>query len=118
YLTLACTIVLTQPPATESDLAAQGIVEKISSFTTYFQPDQARVRNIKLIADEVDGAIVKPGEVFSLIAYTGERGYVQGNVDAPVIQGGRLVNSVGGGVSQFTTALFNAMFYAGLEDVF
>jgi len=116
--TLAANLVRTQPPATESDLAAQGIVEKISSFTTYFQPGQARVRNIKLIADEVDGAIVKPGEVFSLNAYTGERGYAQGYVDAPVIQGGRLVNSVGGGVSQFTTALFNAMFYAGLEDVF
>jgi vancomycin resistance protein YoaR len=30
---------------------------------------------------------------------------------------GRLTNGVGGGVSQMATTLFNAMFFAGLEDV-
>jgi vancomycin resistance protein YoaR len=35
-----------------------------------------------------------------------------------VILGGKIVNAVGGGISQFTTTLFNASYYAGLEDVF
>ncbi len=55
---------------------------------------------------------------FSLNGYTGPRGYDEGYVDAPVIQDGKLVNAAGGGISQFTTTLFNAMYYAGLEDVF
>jgi len=65
----------------------------------------------------VDGAIVRPGETFSLNAHTGERNYAAGYHDAPVIIGGRLEPGVGGGASQFTTTLFNAAYYAGLEDV-
>jgi vancomycin resistance protein YoaR len=116
--TLAASMVAVAAPVTEADLAAQGIVEQISSFTTYYPAGQSRGKNIHRVADEVDGAIVKPGAVFSLNAHTGDRNYRQGYLDAPVIQGGRLVNGVGGGVSQFTTTLFNGMYYAGLEDVF
>ena len=68
-------------------------------------------------AKDVDGTIVKPGETFSLNGHTGERGYDQGYQDAPTIVDGKLVPGVGGGVSQFTTTLFNATYYAGLEDV-
>lgn len=112
--------VLTTVPAqaTEATLAEQGIVERISSFTTHFDGGQDRNRNIIQVAKEVDGAIVKPGETFSLNGYTGPRGYAEGYVDAPVISNGKLVNAVGGGISQFTTTLFNAAYYAGLEDVF
>jgi len=116
--TIAASMITVAAPVTEADLAAQGIVDRISTFTTYYQAGQARGKNIHRVADEVDGAIVKPGAVFSLNAHTGDRNYKQGYLDAPTIQGGRLVNGVGGGVSQFTTTLFNAMYYAGLEDVF
>jgi vancomycin resistance protein YoaR len=69
------------------------------------------------IARHVDGAIVRPGETFSLNAHTGERDYASGYQDAPVIVGGKLEPGVAGGASQFTTTLFNAAYYAGLEDV-
>ncbi len=103
---------------TAAELAELGIVEQVSSFTTYFTGGQGRSRNIIQVAKEVDGAIVRPGETFSLNGHTGPRGYDEGYVDAPVIQDGKLVNAAGGGISQFTTTLFNAMYYAGLEDVF
>jgi vancomycin resistance protein YoaR len=61
--------------------------------------------------------VVKPGETFSLNKHTGERTYSNGYKDAPVIVGGKLEPGVGGGASQFTTTLFNAAYYAGLEDV-
>lgn len=115
---VAASMVVVAAPVTEADLAAQGIVERISTFTTYYPAGQSRGKNIQRVADEVDGAIVKPGETFSLNGHTGDRNYAQGYLDAPTIQGGKLVNGVGGGVSQFTTTLFNAMYYAGLEDVF
>ena len=37
---------------------------------------------------------------------------------AAVISGGKLSQAVGGGISQFATTMFNAVFFAGLEDVF
>jgi vancomycin resistance protein YoaR len=108
-----------QPKLTAEKLAGLGIKERVSRFTTYFTGGLSapRSQNIIQIAKEVDGAIVLPGETFSLNGHTGERGYAQGYQDAPVILDGKLVPGVGGGTSQFTTTLFNATYYAGLEDV-
>ncbi|WP_306204228.1 VanW family protein [Actinoplanes sp. RD1] len=112
---------LTEQPAdlTAADVAKLGIREKVSSFTTKFTggASSPRSQNIMTIAREVDGAIVKPGQTFSLNKHTGERSYAQGYQDAPVIVGGKLEPGVGGGASQFTTTLFNAAYYAGLQDV-
>ena len=47
----------------------------------------------------------------------GPRTRQRGFVPAPMISGGRLVDSVGGGISQVATALYNAAFFAGLRLV-
>lgn len=107
-------------PKTSTDAMAKlGIKEQVSTFTTKFTGglSSPRSHNIVTIAKEVDGAVVKPGETFSLNKHTGERSYAQGYKDAPVILDGKLVPGVGGGASQFTTTIFNATYYAGLEDV-
>ncbi|MEU1607888.1 VanW family protein [Micromonospora matsumotoense] len=108
-----------EPELTEAKLAELGIKERVSTFSTKFPGglSSPRSQNIIQAAKDVDGTIVQPGETFSLNAHTGERGYAQGYKDAPVILGGKLVPGVGGGVSQFTTTLFNASYYAGLQDV-
>ncbi|HEX2357588.1 MAG TPA: VanW family protein [Micromonosporaceae bacterium] len=112
-------LVTVQAQTTTEDLAGLGIKEQVSSFTTYFTGglSSPRSKNIIQIAGEVDGAIVKPGDTFSLNGHTGPRGYAQGYRDAPVILDGKLVPGVGGGASQFTTTIFNAAYYAGLQDV-
>lgn len=104
---------------TAADLEELGVQERVSRFTTEFTGglQDPRSQNIVRVAEMVDGALVDPGETFSLNGYTGERGYDEGFVDAPVILNGQLVPGVGGGISQFTTTLFNAAYYAGLEDV-
>ncbi len=104
---------------TDADMARLGIKEKVSTFTTYFTGGRSspRSQNIITLAKDVDGAIVKPGQTFSLNGHTGERTYANGYKDAPVIVGGKLEPGVGGGASQFTTTLFNAAYYAGLQDV-
>ncbi|MEU7999981.1 VanW family protein [Catellatospora sp. NPDC049111] len=108
-----------KPATTTGDLAQLGIKEQVSSFTTYFTGglSSPRSKNIVQIAKEVDGAIVRPGETFSLNGHTGPRGYAEGYHDAPVIMDGKLVPGVGGGASQFTTTIFNASYYAGMKDV-
>ena len=59
-----------------------------------------------------------PGETFSLNTFTGPRGTAQGYVPAGVISGGQFTQAVGGGISQFATTMFNAVFFSGLEDVY
>ncbi|WP_448627902.1 VanW family protein [Geodermatophilus sp. URMC 64] len=102
---------------TTEQAQALGITEQVSTFTTNFT-SQASGTNIRVVAAEVDGAIVRPGETFSLNTYTGPRGTAQGYVPAGVISGGQISQAVGGGVSQFATTMFNAVFFAGLEDVY
>ena len=113
------TLVENAEGTSEADLAKLGVKERVSTFTTYFTGGRTspRSQNIITVAKAVDGALVRPGETFSLNRHTGERTYAKGYRDAPVIVNGVLEPGVAGGASQFTTTLFNAAYYAGLEDV-
>jgi vancomycin resistance protein YoaR len=102
---------------TTEEAQALGIREEIGSFTTNIgNPNSGE--NIRVVAAEVDGALVLPGETFSLNEFTGPRGTAQGYVPAGVISGGQFTTAVGGGISQFATTMFNAVFFSGLEDVY
>ncbi len=106
-----------RPELTSEQLAALGIVEQVSTFTTRFPHNPPRTSNIRLAARVLDGLVVKPGETFSLNAALGQRTPEKGYQRAPVISGGRLTQDYGGGVSQVSTTLFNAVFFAGLDTV-
>lgn len=106
-----------EPKVTTADLEALEIRHLVSQFTTYHDCCADRVTNIHLIADEVDGAIVAPGETFSLNEYVGPRTEEEGYLPAGTIIGGEIVDTVGGGVSQFATTFYNAVFWGGYQDV-
>ncbi|MEV0515051.1 VanW family protein [Nonomuraea sp. NPDC050405] len=106
-----------QPSLTTERARALGIREKVSSFTTRHPCCAPRVTNIHRIADLVDGHVVRPGATFSLNGLVGRRDRARGFVEAPMILNGRFVDDVGGGVSQFATTMFNAVFFGGFEDV-
>ena len=91
--------------------------ELVSTFTTEYTPGEPRVVNIRRAARLLDGTVLAPGETFSMNDALGERTVERGFVPAPMILGGRLVDSVGGGISQAATTLFNAAFFAALELV-
>ena len=92
-----------------------GIVEVIGEFTTNYQPNQTRNINIQRIAELTQGAVIEPGGEFSINDYVGRRTRENGFVDAGVISNGVFTTSVGGGISQYATTLFNAAFFAGLD---
>ena len=73
--------------------------------------------NIRRVAEMVNGEIVLPGETFSLNGHTGPRGTAQGFVESGIIIDGHAGKAVGGGISQFATTLYNASYFAGMEDV-
>jgi hypothetical protein len=96
----------------------------LAEFTTYYSAcaDPCRVTNIQLISDTVNGVVVQPGQVFSVNETVGQRTVEKGYVAAGAIIGGVVYCcdspiNIGGGTSQFATTLYNAVFFAGLEDV-
>jgi len=105
-----------------ADVEAYGIREKISEFTTYHECCKARVTNIQQIADTIDGTWVMPGEVFSINAHVGRRTREKGYVCAGALVRGQIVEEgavcIGGGSSQFATTMYNAVFFAGIEDIY
>ncbi len=105
-----------KPAKVTTDAAKKlGIKEVIGEFTTGGFASDSGV-NIRTVADEVDGAIVKPGDTFSLNGHTGPRTAAQGYVEAGVIENGAPSREVGGGISQFATTLYNAAYFAAMTD--
>ncbi|PRX47587.1 vancomycin resistance protein YoaR [Prauserella shujinwangii] len=104
-----------RPDVTTAEIERLGIVEVVAEFTTDGMAG-AVARNVATIARAVNGVIVRPGETFSLDAHTGPRTRSQGYVRAPVYEDGTGRPVIGGGVSQFTSTLHNAVYLAGLAD--
>ena len=100
-----------------ADVEQLGIRELMGTFTTRHPCCQPRVQNIHRIADLLDGVIVLPGETFSVNESVGPRSVARGFVMAPSIEDGEMVETIGGGVSQFATTFYNALLRAGLEIV-
>ena len=108
---------LTVLPAafTTKDAKAMGIREKISTFTTDMGESSAnRTWNVHLLGDYLDGTIIKSGQTFSYNKEVGPRTADRGFREGQMIFGGVLIPSIGGGVCQTATTVFNAAFEAGL----
>lgn len=111
-----------EPEFTTQEAESFTSLKPLGGFTTTHPANQDRVINIQKMADEVDGAIVMPGDTWSINGHVGERTEAKGYVAAPAIINGEVyccdhAANIGGGVSQFGTTLFNAVFFACLEDV-
>jgi len=112
-----------QPSLTTEMAEAMGPFGEVSTFTTYHPCCENRVVNIQLLADEINGHWVMPGEIFSINDTAGKRTTAEGYRRAGAIIGGEVVccdnpANVGGGTSQFATTFYNAVFFGCYEDVF
>lgn len=105
-----------RPKLTTEKARGLGVKKVVAEYTTdgFSGPSG---ENIRLVAQQVDGAVVLPGDVFSLNGHTGTRGAAQGYVTSTIIDHGHASKAIGGGISQFATTLYNAAYFAGLEDV-
>ena len=106
-----------EPEVTTKDVRQLGIKEQVSTFTTYYPHAEYRNTNIGRAAELANGTLLLPGETFSMNDIVGERTRENGFTEGFIISNGILREDLGGGVSQLATTLFNAMFFAGLEDV-
>lgn len=104
-----------EPEVSDQDLAGLTAPQPLGSFTTFYNPGEARNVNIQRFAELVNGTIVGPGETLELNELVGERTAEKGFVPAGAISEGEFVDQVGGGVSQFATTFFNAAYFAGAD---
>lgn len=88
----------------------------IGEFTTFYTGAAGgRVQNIKAGAEKLHETVVLPGEEFSvataLLPFTEENGYASGGTYID----GQLSESIGGGVCQLSTTLYNALLQTKLN---
>jgi vancomycin resistance protein YoaR len=104
-----------QPDLTTAKANALGITEKLTSFTTDMGVSSSnRIHNVHLMADYIDGTLIQPGEVFSFNDVVGPRTSERGFLEGQMIIGSLVLPSIGGGVCQTATTLFNDAFEIGL----
>lgn len=88
----------------------------IASFTTHFNVNQVnRTFNVKVAAAALDGQVIMPGKSFSFNDIVGPRSSEAGYKDAKVIINNEFVDSLGGGVCQVSTTLYNALLQADVK---
>ena len=101
-----------EPKVKKTDL--ESLQDELGSYTTNAGWGD-RVQNLKRAAELINGTVVMPGEEFSVeqttLPYTEENGYVAGSA----YENGQIVESIGGGLCQVSTTLYNAVLYAELE---
>jgi vancomycin resistance protein YoaR len=106
------------PPLTEKDIKNWGLTELMSVYATHFNPGHgARSHNLQTASNAIHNVIVYPGQSFSFNTWVGPRIPGAGYREAPGIVKGKLVPSVGGGVCQVATTLYNSVLLANLRVV-
>lgn len=103
----------------EADITAgdlEGIKDVLGTFTTYYgESDDGRTMNVESGANHIGGTLVQPGEEVSaddlMAPYTEENGYAM----AASYENNEVVESMGGGICQVSTTLYNALLLAELE---
>ena len=100
---------------TTAKAKALGIRQRLVSYTTQMGPSSSnRIHNVHLMADFIDGTLIRPGQVFSFNAVVGPRTAERGFLEGQEIIGSLVLPSIGGGVCQTATTLFNDAFETGL----
>lgn len=104
----------TQPRGTEEELSK--VKDVLGTFTTSYSTSGAnRSGNVKNGCSKINGTLLYPGDLFStyetVSPFTEENGYYL----AGSYSNGLVVDSLGGGICQVSTTLYNAVLRAELE---
>lgn len=103
------------PDFTTEDAKKADFSDTVAKFSTPYSSSPNRDTNLRVATDQVRGTVLLPGEQFSLNDTLGRRTAANGYKPAGVISGGQMKEDYGGGVSQVSTTLFNAAFFAGFD---
>lgn len=106
---------VTEPKIKVADLGDVLFKTLIATYTSkYDTSDKNRVTNLEIAANRCNNTVLYPGDEFSYNKALGHRttanGYKMGNSFA----GGKVVQTIGGGICQVSSTLYNAVLRADL----
>lgn len=105
-----------KPEHTREEL--EKITDLLGSYSTeYWGSTEGRIANIANGAALIDETVLYPGETFSTLAHVQPFTYENGYYEATGYSGGKVIPSIGGGICQVSTTLYNAVLRAELEVV-
>ena len=109
-------LTITKPKVTINDIGSEAFPDKLSSFTTRYDPGaKDRNTNLQLACQKLNNKVILAGETFSYNKTLGERTIAAGYKNAKVYENGQVVDGIGGGICQISSTLYNAVLLANLE---
>lgn len=115
-LNITAVINSVEPEYTASDM--KKCKDVLGKYATTFKESQVdRSANVRNATSFIDGTVIYPGETFSVAETIYPLSSDNGYREAPSYAGGQVVDSLGGGVCQVSTTLYNAVLLAELEVV-
>lgn len=91
---------------------------RIGTSTTNFNAsDWQRTTNLRIATKHINGTILMPGETFSYNDVVGERLASRGFMNGAGFMGNKVIPTIGGGVCQISTTLYQAVSNAGILPV-
>ena len=111
-------LTLTQPKVTVKDIGTEAFPDKLSDFTTMYDPgNKDRSTNLRIACEKLNGKVIMPGETFSYNQTLGPRTVAAGYKNGKIYENGKVVDGIGGGICQISSTLYNAVLEANLEIV-
>lgn len=94
----------------------ESIRDVLGTFTTSFASSGAsRATNVRVGSGKINGTVLMPGETLSGYETMGPLTVANGYANAASYANGLVVDSIGGGVCQISTTLYNAALLAEME---
>ena len=113
---VAVPTMISEPLGSAEELAK--VKDLLGSFQTSFKSSNAdRSKNVRTGTGHIDGTVLYPGETFSTYEYVNPFTLENGYAMAGSYLNGKVVDSLGGGICQVSSTLYNAVLMAELEVV-
>ena len=114
--TIIIPLIREDPEVTEEELEGDLFADVLSEkSTTLAGSSYARINNITLAAQAMNGTVLQPGEEFGYNACLGERTAAKGYQSAGVYSNGKHETAIGGGICQGSSTLYYCAMVANLK---
>ena len=111
-------LIITTPKITTNKIGTEAFPDMLSTFSTrYDASNTPRTTNLKLAMQKLNRVVVSPGETFSYNKTLGKRTAEAGYKEAGGFAGGKVVQTLAGGICQISSTLYDAVVYANLDIV-
>lgn len=114
-ITIQCQLI--KPTNTKAELEAVLFRDTLASYETKHTNNKNRNNNLTLACAAINGLVLQPGDEFDYNTVVGKRTSEKGYKAADAYDGGKTVQTLGGGICQVSSTLYYCTLIADLEIV-